>query len=57
MIGGNTRVNSDAPPYFLYSDFNIAPKGLNMVGLRRAGFTHEQISKLKRHIICSTAAA
>jgi UDP-N-acetylglucosamine acyltransferase len=47
MIGGNTRVNSDAPPYFLYSDFNIAPKGLNMVGLRRAGFTQEQISKLK----------
>jgi UDP-N-acetylglucosamine acyltransferase len=47
MIGGNTRVNSDAPPYFLYSDFNIAPKGLNLVGLRRAGFGHEQISKLK----------
>jgi UDP-N-acetylglucosamine acyltransferase len=47
MIGGNTRVNSDAPPYFLYSDFNITPKGLNMVGLRRAGFKHEQIAKLK----------
>ena len=47
MIGGNTRVNSDAPPYFLYSDFNIAPKGLNLVGLRRAGFKQEQISKLK----------
>src|SRR3954451_6151135 len=37
MIGGNSRVNNDAPPYFLYSDFNIAPKGLNLVGLRRAG--------------------
>lgn len=47
MIGGNTRVNSDAPPYFLYSDFNIAPKGLNLVGLRRAGFKADQISKLK----------
>jgi UDP-N-acetylglucosamine acyltransferase len=47
MIGGNTRVNSDAPPYFLYSDFNIAPKGLNLVGLRRAGFKAEQIAKLK----------
>jgi UDP-N-acetylglucosamine acyltransferase len=47
MIGGNTRVNNDAPPYFLYSDFNIAPKGLNLVGLRRAGFKPEQISKLK----------
>lgn len=47
MIGGNTRVNSDAPPYFLYSDFNITPKGLNIVGLRRAGIGHEPIQKLK----------
>src|SRR5438034_11334466 len=37
MIGGNTRVNSDLPPYMLWSDFNAAVKGLNIVGLRRAG--------------------
>ncbi len=47
MIGGNSRVNHDAPPFFLYSDFNIAPKGLNIVGLKRAGFTAEQIAGLK----------
>ena len=47
MIGGNTRVNSDVPPFFLYSDFNVAVKGLNMVGLRRAGFTRDQIAALK----------
>jgi UDP-N-acetylglucosamine acyltransferase len=47
MIGGNTRVNSDLPPYFLYSDFNVAPKGLNLVGLRRAGFSHQQVASLK----------
>jgi UDP-N-acetylglucosamine acyltransferase len=47
MIGGNSRVNSDVPPFFLYSDFNVAPKGLNMVGLRRAGFSNEEISALK----------
>ncbi len=47
MIGGNTRVNSDLPPYFLYSDFNVAPKGLNMVGLKRAGFASEEIRLLK----------
>ena len=47
MIAGNTRVNSDAPPFFLYADFDIAPKGLNLVGLRRAGFTREQIAALK----------
>ncbi len=48
MIGGNTRVNQDVPPFFLYSDFNVAPKGLNLVGLKRAGFTQEQIAVLKR---------
>ena len=47
MIGGNTRVNSDVPPFFMYSDFNVAAKGLNLVGLRRAGFTNEQIAALK----------
>jgi UDP-N-acetylglucosamine acyltransferase len=47
MIGGNSRVNSDVPPYFLYSDFNVAAKGLNLVGLRRAGFTKEEITALK----------
>ena len=47
MIGGNTRVNSDVPPYFLYSDFNVAAKGLNLVGLRRAGFKAAEIAALK----------
>ncbi|HEY7303135.1 MAG TPA: acyl-ACP--UDP-N-acetylglucosamine O-acyltransferase [Bryobacteraceae bacterium] len=47
MIGGNTRVNSDLPPFFLYSDFNVAAKGLNMVGLKRAAFSLEEIRTLK----------
>lgn len=47
MIGGNSRVNSDLPPFFLYSDFNVAAKGLNLVGLKRAGFTREQVQALK----------
>jgi len=47
MIGGNTRVNLDVPPFFLYTDFNVTPKGLNLVGLRRAGFDAEQVAKLK----------
>lgn len=48
MIAGNVRVNSDAPPFFLYSDFDIAAKGLNLVGVRRAGFTHLEIAALKQ---------
>lgn len=48
MIGGNTRVNRDVPPYFLYSGFDVEPEGLNMVGLKRAGFTVEQVGLLKQ---------
>jgi len=47
MIGGNTRVNLDVPPYFLYSDFNVSPIGLNLVGLRRAGFSAADVRALK----------
>jgi UDP-N-acetylglucosamine acyltransferase len=47
MIGGNTRVNSDVPPFFLCSDFNVAAKGLNLVGLRRAGFKAADVAALK----------
>src|SRR5580658_5636842 len=47
MIGGNSRVNSDVPPFFLYTDFNARPNGLNVVGLKRAGFTNEEIAALK----------
>lgn len=48
MIGGNSRVNSDLPPYFLYSDFNVAAKGLNVVGMRRAEFSRAEIDALKK---------
>lgn len=47
MVGGNTRVNSDLPPFFLYTDFNVAPRGLNIVGLRRAGFQSQDVAQLK----------
>jgi UDP-N-acetylglucosamine acyltransferase len=48
MIGGNTRVNSDVPPFMLCSDFNAAVKGLNVVGLKRAGFRSSDIAELKK---------
>ena len=47
MIGGNTRVNLDVPPFVLASDFNVAARGLNLVGLRRAGIGPEAIRQLK----------
>jgi len=53
MIGGNTRVNSDAPPFFLYSGFNVEARGLNLVGLKRAGYRLPDIAALKKayHIL------
>jgi len=47
MVGGNTRVNSDLPPFFLYSKFDVAVEGLNLVGLRRAGFSATDLVTLK----------
>jgi UDP-N-acetylglucosamine acyltransferase len=48
MIGGNTRVNLDVPPFFMYSEFNVEPIGLNLVGLKRAGFSSDEIASLKK---------
>lgn len=47
MIAGSTRVNADAPPYFLYSGLYVAPVGLNLVGLKRAGFRARDLTPLK----------
>jgi UDP-N-acetylglucosamine acyltransferase len=48
MIGGNTRVNSDVPPFFLYSGFDVAARGLNVVGLKRAGYKASDVAVLKK---------
>jgi UDP-N-acetylglucosamine acyltransferase len=48
MIAGMTRVNLDAPPFFLYSGLYNEAKGLNVVGLKRAGFSVEEIRALKQ---------
>src|SRR3984957_6301292 len=48
MIGGNTRVNSDVPPFFLYSGFNVEARGLNLVGLKRAVYRLSDIAALKK---------
>jgi UDP-N-acetylglucosamine acyltransferase len=47
MVSGLARVNSDLPPYFLYAGFNVIAKGLNIVGLKRAGFSRQQRQTLK----------
>ena len=48
MIAGGTRVNRDVPPFFMYSGLYVQPVGLNLVGLKRAGFEEAEISTLKK---------
>ena len=48
MIGGNTRINSDVPPFFLYAGHDVVAKGLNVVGLKRAGYKASDLSVLKK---------
>jgi UDP-N-acetylglucosamine acyltransferase len=48
MIGGNTRVNADVPPYLLCSGFDVTPIGINVVGLQRAGVSDQDVTELKR---------
>jgi UDP-N-acetylglucosamine acyltransferase len=48
MIGGNTRINSDVPPFFLYAGYNVQAKGVNLVGLKRAGYKASDVSVLKK---------
>jgi UDP-N-acetylglucosamine acyltransferase len=47
MVAGNTRVNLDLPPYFIYAGYNARPIGLNSVGLKRAGVPPEDVAAIK----------
>lgn len=47
MIGGNASISVDVPPYTMAANRNEA-HGLNVVGLRRAGFDRGEIADLKR---------
>jgi UDP-N-acetylglucosamine acyltransferase len=47
MIGGLSRVNQDVPPFMmLVGDSKIC--GINLIGLRRAGFSNEEVLKIKK---------
>jgi len=48
MVGGNVRIIQDVPPFLLTAEFDVAAKGLNLVGLKRYGMSAEKITALKR---------
>lgn len=53
MVGGAFRVVKDVPPYVLAGEEPLRYAGLNSIGLRRRGFTPEQIENIKKayHLI------
>jgi UDP-N-acetylglucosamine acyltransferase len=48
MIGGGFRVPQDVCPYALLGGYPLAVVGLNIVGLKRRGFTSAQLGPLRR---------
>ena len=47
MIGAHSMVAKDVPPYTLFSGNPLYYEGLNVIGLRRRGFSGESITLLK----------
>lgn len=47
FIGGLTHVNMDVPAYVIVNGNPPAPKGINITGLQRRGFTREAIKTLR----------
>jgi UDP-N-acetylglucosamine acyltransferase len=56
MIGGGLRVVQDVPPYVLAGREPLRYEGVNIVGLRRRGFTREQIETIEKtyHVLYSS---
>ncbi len=49
FIGGGVSVTKDVPPYVMANDSPLRFCGLNTVGLRRRGFSAEDLLRIKRH--------
>jgi UDP-N-acetylglucosamine acyltransferase len=46
MVGGHFRVPKDIPPYIIAGGWPVSFERLNIIGLRRNGFTKEAIDSL-----------
>jgi len=47
MLGGNSAVVQDIPPFIIAQGDRCVPQGINTIGLSRRGFTKEAISSIK----------
>jgi UDP-N-acetylglucosamine acyltransferase len=48
MVAGNTGVSSDVPPFIVCAGYRGDALGLNLVGLRRAGFDAPRIAAIRK---------
>ena len=48
FCGMDNGIKNDVPPYVIVSGSPAEPKGINRVGLKRHGFTTEQIDNIRR---------
>jgi len=48
IIGAGSKVVQDVPPFLLADGHPVKPHGLNLVGLRRHGFTGQEIRDIER---------
>lgn len=47
MIQGGTKISKDVPPYIIAAREPLVYSGLNVIGLRRRGFTNEQVREIQ----------
>jgi UDP-N-acetylglucosamine acyltransferase len=47
FIGGASKLTQDVPPYVLADGYPCRTRGINVVGLRRRGFSKESIEELR----------
>jgi UDP-N-acetylglucosamine acyltransferase len=47
MVQGGSRLGKDIPPYIIAGREPITFSGVNIVGLRRRGFTNDQIGSIQ----------
>ncbi len=47
FVGGGSKINKDVPPYVLCGRDPLSYAGVNIVGLRRRGFSSDQIRNIK----------
>lgn len=48
MTGGGFRITQDVPPYILAAHEPLKFSGLNVIGLRRRGFSNDEIAEMKK---------